>query len=385
MQIQQQDNVIVSTSVLTEEESRRLFGVDLASKQIQPVWIRVQNNDSHPYWMLSTGLDPEYFSPHEVAYSVHRWMQPRYNEQVDQYFSKKSFFNPILPQTIQSGFFYVNLDEDEKQLDIDLISKEDTKFFDFYFELTELRARSLREIEGQVQESDTHALDITTLREALRTLPCCTTSEDGQKQGDPLNLVLIGNSNHLFPPFVRRGWHYAEDSYLRSVWKTLNSFLFGKHYRYSPVSNLYFMGRKQDIALQKARGTIHQRNHLRLWLTDMRFEGKEVWVGQISRDIGVRFTIHTPSLTTHKIDPDIDETRTAFIEDMLYSQGLMRLGFVKGVGKRPLNQPGYNLTGDPYHTDGFRAVLEFDTRPNNLEDVRFFDWAEPPRRRVYSE
>ncbi len=385
IQVQEQGNVIVSASVLTEEESRRLFGVDLASKQIQPVWMRVQNNDSHPYWMLATGLDPEYFSPHEVAYSMHRWLQPGYNEQVDVYFTQMSFFNPILPQTTRSGFFYVNLDEDEKQLDIDLISKTETKFFDFYFELSELRARSLREIEGQQQQEDITSLDRTTLREALRNLPCCTTSENGQKQGDPLNLVLLGNSKHLFPPFVRRGWHYAEDSYLRSIWKTINSFLFGKHYRYSPVSHLYYEGRKQDIALQKARGTIHQRNHLRLWLTDMRYEGKEIWVGQISRDIGVRFTTHTPTFTTHKIDPDIDETRTAFIEDMLYSQGLMRIGFVKGVGKKPLSRPGYNLTGDPYHTDGLRAVLEFDTRPNNLEDVRFFDWVDPPRRRMYSQ
>ena len=36
----------------------------------------------------------------------------------------------------------------------------------------------------------------------------------------------------------------------------------------------------------------------------MRFEGKRVWIGQISRDIGVRFT--TKTITTHKIDADVD-------------------------------------------------------------------------------
>ena len=39
----------------------------------------------------------------------------------------------------------------------------------------------------------------------------------------------------------------------------------------------------------------------------MRYHGKPVWVGQISRDIGSRLTIHSPTLTTHKIDPDVDE------------------------------------------------------------------------------
>jgi hypothetical protein len=43
-----------------------------------------------------------------------------------------------------------------------------------------------------------------------------------------------------------------------------------------PVSPLNLFGRKQDIALQKARKDIHQRNHLRLWLAPFRVEGEEV-------------------------------------------------------------------------------------------------------------
>ena len=48
----------------------------------------------------------------------------------------------------------------------------------------------------------------------------------------------------------------------------------------------------------------------------MRFEGKPVFVGQISRDIGVRFTTKTWPPVTHEIDPDIDEARNALIEDL---------------------------------------------------------------------
>ena len=59
------------------------------------------------------------------------------------------------------------------------------------------------------------------------------------------------------------------------------------------MSDLYLFGRAQDFALQKARDNIHQRNHLRLWLSPMRYHGKQVWVGQISRDIGSRLTIHS--------------------------------------------------------------------------------------------
>ena len=92
------------------------------------------------------------------------------------------------------------------------------------------------------------------------------------------------------------------------------------------MSDLYLFGRAQDLALQKARDNIHQRNHLRLWLSPMRYHGKQVWVGQISRDIGSRLTIHSPTFTTHKIDPDVDEARAALSEDMAYSQNLAKIG-----------------------------------------------------------
>ena len=63
--------VKVTVAVLSAEESRQLFGVNLASEGIQPVWIRVQNADTLPYWLMSAGLDPDYFSPLEAAYAFH--------------------------------------------------------------------------------------------------------------------------------------------------------------------------------------------------------------------------------------------------------------------------------------------------------------------------
>ena len=133
-------------------------------------------------------------------------------------------------------------------------------------------------------------------------------------------------------------------------------------------------GPTQDVALQKARDNIHQRNHMRLWLSPLRFRGQPVWVGQISRDIGTRLTIHSPYLTTHKIDPDVDEARTALLEDMAYSQSLVKLGLVKGVGAAEPKSPRENLTRDPYYTDGFRGVMIFTARPTALTEIEFLPW-----------
>ena len=381
-QTQVDGNVRVTAAVLTMQESEQIFGVDLALRWVQAVWVEVENRDNHNYWLLSSALDPDYYAPSEVAYNSHHWLSPGVNDRMDARFRQLGFRNPITPGSIVSGFFFVNLDQDDKEVDIDLISRGEAKYFTFFFQLDELRANSMFDIERQHSHEDVVDVDETGLRRALEDLPCCTTSQDGREDGDPLNLVLIGNAHELMPAFVRREWHRAEDTYWNSIWKTVGSFLFGKRYRYSPVSDLYLFGRKQDFALQKARGTIHQRNHLRLWLIPIRFQGKEVWVGSISRDIGVHFTTKPGHFVTHKIDEDIDEVRNSFGEDMLFSQGLKKLGWAKGMPAVSPEKPRLNLGGDPYFTDGLLLVLLFERRPILITEVQFFDWEKPVGRHM---
>ena len=129
-----------------------------------------------------------------------------------------------------------------------------------------------------------------------------------------------------------------------------------------PVSPMWLFGRREDVALQKPTSTISQRNHLRLWLTPLRYQGQSVFVGQISRDIGVEFTDKSWYLTTHKIDPDVDFDRDYLLQDMLLSGAVARFGFVAGVGVSTPEAPRTNLTGDPYFTDGLRLVR--DDRPD---------------------
>ena len=220
----------------------------------------------------------------------------------------------------------------------------------------------------------TNYTDDAAFRAALEALPCCVTNKKGTRNGDPLNLVIVGGLDDAFPALVRRGWHPTEATYAGSVKKMINSVLSGERYRYSPISPLYLYGRPQELALQKARDNIHQRNHLRLWRSPMHYHGKPVWVGQISRDIGTRLTLHSPYLTTHKIDPDVDEALVALIEDLAYSQNLSKIGLVKGVGAATREKPRENLTTDPYYTYGLRGVLIFDTTPTSLMEIEFLPW-----------
>jgi len=371
-------NVAVTVSVPTIAEAQAIYGVELAKKHIQPVWVEVRNDSTAPYWFLPSGLDPNYFSPSEAAFAFHTNSDDA-NRQLDEKFQKLQFQNPVRPGSTEAGFMLVNLDEGFKAVDIDLISRDDVKSFSFIIADPDFKA-DFKMVDFNTLYAADEIINIENydeLRRLLEDLPCCTTNADGEEYGDPLNLVMIGDTNDIVPALVRRGWHATEVIWSEALKRTIKSFLQGERYRYSPISPLYVYGRKQDIGWQKARGTINERNHMRFWLSPIRFRGQKVFVGQISRDIGVKFTLKSPTISTHVIDPDVDEARRYFVEDLAYSQALARQGYVKGVGVVTRDAPRMNLVGDPFYTDGLRVVLFLEPRPYTLADIEILKWERP--------
>jgi hypothetical protein len=373
-----QGDLSVTMALPTAAEAAEIYGVDLAEKSIQPVWLEIRNASAVPYWFLTSGLDPNYFAASEAAYAFDPGTSDD-AEALDERFDSLQFKNPIMPGASVSGFVLTNLDEGVKAVDVDLIARGDAKSFTFVAVDPTFKATRLRVDFDKLYSSDEliHVDDEDELRKLLEQLPCCVTNADGTENGDPLNLVLVGNRSDLIAALVRRQWHPTEVIWSGSLWRTVASFLQGTRYRYSPISPLYVYGRPQDGAAQKARATIHERNHARFWLSPIRFQGKEVYVGQISRDIGVKYTLKSPTISTHVIDPDVDEARRYLVEDLVYSQALHRIGFVKGVGPSSHAEPHANLMGDPYYTDGLRAVMFLEPRPYTLGDIDFLDWERP--------
>ena len=375
-------DVTVTVAVPTMTEAVAIYGVELNRKFIQSVWVEVKNNSARTYWFLPSGLDPNYFSPSEAAFAFHTNSKEK-NHQLDEKFHNLEFQNPVQPRSTRSGFVLVNLDEGFKAVDIDLISREDVKNFSFIVSDPDFKG-DYKEVEFRYLYADTDIINIVDaeeLRRALEALPCCTTNDEGDEHGDPLNVILVGEGNDILAALIRRNWHATEAVWSQSIKRTITSFLKGERYRYSPFSPLYVYGRRQEIGFQKSRGTIHERNHMRFWQTPIRYRGKKVLIGQISRDIGVKFTFKSPTISTHIIDPDVDEARRYFVEDMAYSQAVSQIGYVNGVGAVTKGAPRINLVGDPYYTDGLRAVLFFEPRPYSLTEIDLLDWESPPAER----
>ncbi len=254
-------------------------------------------------------------------------------------------FRVIIPRgDTVSGFIHTHMDPGLKYVNVSMYSLSLRGMKSFHFVV------NVPGIKADYQEVDLESLyfpeeyitcDEQRLKAELESLPCCTTNKDGSRKADPLNLVFIGDMEDLLTAIVGGGWDVTEAMSQGSIWRTAKSFLFGKRYRHSPVSSLYVFGRRQDAAFQKARETINERNHIRVWLTPLRFKDLPVWIGQISRDIGVKFTLRTGFLTTHVIDPDIDNDRYYLIQNFADAQALMKLRYVKGVDASSTDDPGY--------------------------------------------
>ena len=371
-QTQTDGQVRVTASVPSAGESREIFGSQVYRGNIQPVFLKVENLGASPVRFLPVGTERLYYTPNEAAVRVGA---PRGRTTTPQLSRSSIGTHTIPPGESHTGYIFTELDEGTKSFNVDLLSGTNTPhFFTFFIEVPGLRVdhksvdfKNLYRPEQWVNTNSSK-----TVIEALEGFSCCTSDKSGTEFGDPLNIVVIGEPEDVYYAFLRAGWDETETVNANSLTRLAGSFFTGGNYRYSPVSGLYVFGRTQDIAFQRTRTSIHERNHLRLWLAPQRYQGKTVFIGQISRDIGVRFSRRT--ITTHEIDPDVDETREYLLENLAYSQALAAFAYVGGVGAAPIDAPRKNLTDSPYFTDGRRIVLWVTKEPTSIDDINVLDW-----------
>jgi hypothetical protein len=179
---------------------------------------------------------------------------------------------------------------------------------------------------------------------------CMTTVTSEGIPGDPLNVGLVGGETDVVCAMHAAGWSPADPITLASSLKIIGSVVFDRPYVDAPVSNLFYQGRKEDLAFQKPRGnSADRRDHVRLWkVLDIGDEGRPVWLGSAAYDRGVGLSRYTGEVT-HKIGADIDAERDRLIND-LTKVGVVEATYeVSGIGP---TFTGRNGDGFPYYTDG---------------------------------
>ncbi len=375
---QTREGVTVRVGLPGPAQVDAIFGVPVLAKGIQPVWVEIANATPDPLWYLPITTDPTYYSPAEVAYRFRQALRTAQDAARDALFEANRMPLFVPAGATVSGFVFTHREDGLKFLSLGMLKGQERLAFRFVLPVpASAEAGRLAQVMNRIPPSAREEVDLDTLRARLEALPCCTTNAAGANQGDPLNLVVVGDGLATLFPFVQRGWRFAQRLGIESGAQMAVDFVLGREDDTAPVSPLYLFGRHQDLAIQKARNTISERNHLRLWLTPLTFEGKSVWAGQISRDIGVEYTTKSWYGTTHKIDPQVDFDREYLLQDLILASAVSRFGYVRGVGRSAPPDPRANLTGDPYVTDGLRLVVVLREPEPPGQGIAVLPWARP--------
>lgn len=192
---------------------------------------------------------------------------------------------------------------------------------------------------------------------ALDSLPGITETKNGIP-GDPINVALIGTKDELMAIMVAAKWYPADPLTLESCLRIAEASVLKRPYDAAPVSNLYFWGRKEDLAFEQPVGdNPRKRHHVRFWQSAKKdADGRPLWAGSAIYDEHVGLS-RTTGQVTHVTAPDIDAERAYLFGDLEKTGDLAARYIIDDFHKI---HSGKNGGGDPWYTDGrlFVGVIE---------------------------
>jgi len=361
---QEQGAIKVRASVPGKVEAEMIFGIPIYKRGIQPVWLEITNNSASPARFVLISVDKEYFSPLEVAYMHKKHFSKQGWMDMEEYLHETAMPRIISAGEAVSGFVYTNASAGTKSFNVDVYYTGDRKAeyeeFTFFIEVPGFVPDHAEvDFERLYEPSAIRDLDSDGLRSALQEMPCCTTNRDGTGQGQPLNVVLVGNGREILQSLLRSGWsetsYERDDIYLNNV--------------------NYLFERPPDAVFRKSRGRSKstERNELSLWLAPLRTDGKAVWIAQIKHAIGRRYQINEIFFGSAQ-DPDVDDGRNFLLQNLWYSQTLEAIAYMKTGRVVPMEDPVVDFNDNPFFTDGIRIVMWLSGDPVALQDTRNTNW-----------
>jgi LssY C-terminus len=173
------------------------------------------------------------------------------------------------------------------------------------------------------------------------------------REGDMVNLVLVGQKEDLQNAFARAGWVKTDKWNPIFVWHLL---LHGTHDARIPMARFYLFGRVQDYsyALPEPGAVVSRRHHLRIWKTDHTIGGTPVWVGSATHDVAIEVA-KRGRLINHRIDPAVDAERDFIGIDLTNTSSVSRQEYLYSAN--PIFQ-SQTVSGQTYHSDSRILLLE---------------------------
>lgn len=205
--------------------------------------------------------------------------------------------------------------------------------------------------------------------EMVQSLPAREARDSAGRRSDPLNLLLIGEEEHLRQAFAGAGWQPADRRGPRAIASTYLAMVQRKGYPRAPVSSLTLAGEPPAMIFQKGLNSFARRHHVRIWRTAATDFGSPVWLAAATEDIGFRISWRNLRLT-HRIDREIDRERNKLRNDLAFT-GCVSSAWLQAAPP----------TSAPVQTDGRLAAIRLNdcAQPRRIIGA---DAAEPVRGRT---
>ncbi len=153
--------------------------------------------------------------------------------------------------------------------------------------------------------------------EWLRKEPFGVDRRDNRPVGDIVNLAFLGSRQQLEHSFSGAGWVKADPPTGKKKRQAYYAFNAMRAYANAPVSALFYKGMLPELVFEKSLNTVVKRHHIRVWYAGV-VDGKELWLGAATHDVGGTFNPHYFRFT-HKIDPNVDDERDKIVTDLRFA------------------------------------------------------------------
>ena len=192
----------------------------------------------------------------------------------------------------------------------------------------------------------------------------------GDKEGNPgdmVNFLILGTEDEMKKVFTTAGWVKVDADVTTTILAGALASFSKESYLTMPMSPLYLFNRPQDYGWAHAEPitVVASRNHLRVWKAPFTVDGRTLWIGAATHDVGFERDQRNNGLT-HKIDPDIDLERD-YVEKTLSSTGLVA-EVTHFLPKNPLQQ-AKTATGGSFHSNGQVLVLKLATSSSGSSSI----------------
>jgi hypothetical protein len=203
-------------------------------------------------------------------------------------------------------------------------------------------------------------------QDQLESIPLRVVDDAGT-QGDRVNFLIVGSEEKVRGALQSAGWTTVDKTVKDTVLRGALASLSRQAYTTLPMSELKVFGRSQDYGYAQGDPlrVVASRHHFRIWRAPFTVDGRTVWVGAGTHDVGFDRDQRNNKIT-HRIDSDVDKERD-YIGRSLSDTGAVAL--LDYMTAKETVRTAKTAHGQEFFSDGRTLVIYLTPDSGNLQSA----------------